>query len=197
MSKKIGKDVCREAIRLRVELQISTPEIARRLRVSNVVIYKFLKNHPWAPRGKWKGSWTAEEEATLRKMYPISDEAEIVAAIPNHKWINIGRKANSLDLKRPQPGSRKNKRPIHPLIKQLRQIREQRRMPRPRLSKKSGHHINEILRWELGQTGPKFHAVSDWAEALGFEIVLQPRLRVISDSEITPLTPEQMMVRKA
>lgn len=197
MSKKIGRDVGREAVRLRVELQLSTPEIARRLHVSNFVIYNFLKKHPWAPRGKWKGSWTAEEIAVLTRMYPSSDETEIVAAIPKHKWVNICKKANSLDLKRPMPGTRKNKRSIHPVIKKLRQLREQRRMTRPRLSEKCGYHINEILHWELGQTNPKLQFVSDWAAALGFEIVLQPILKTVSNSEITPLTPEQMMVRRA
>lgn len=47
-------------------------------------------------------------------------------------------------------------------------------MIRPRLARLLGFHINQILGWELGKVHPKFSAVFDWAQALGYELVLRP-----------------------
>jgi hypothetical protein len=37
----------------------------------------------------------------------------------------------------------------------------------------TGYHINDILKWETGKSTPALRRLIDWAQALGFRLVLE------------------------
>lgn len=117
--------------------------------------------------------WTEHEDAILRNAFPTEDQEAILAALPDRKWANIGKRASDLKIHRPTEAVRKNNRAIHPIIKKLREERERQKIGRPELSKKLGYHVNQILGWEMGKTSAPFAAVYDWALALGLELSLR------------------------
>src|SRR5436190_1676846 len=96
MPAAITKAKRRECIQLRIDENLSTPTIARRVGICNHSVYKILRNYPWrkerkaATRGKL---WTADDNAILRKMWPISEQDEIMTALPGRSWSAIGRNA--------------------------------------------------------------------------------------------------------
>ena len=195
MPKKVTKAKRDECIRLRVHERLSTPVIARRVGISNFSVYRILKKHPWTGDkivGGKRGTWLPEEIATLKKLWPIADREEIEAALPRRKWGSIGHKASELNIKRRLPGARKNKRPIPGIIVQLRQIREQRGMTRAQLSKMTGYHVMQFHQWEMGKATPLLRKLTDWCNALGFEMVLAPQLTE-SISNLSPLSKDKLM----
>lgn len=197
MTRKVPKEKKAECIRLRVQQQLSTPQIARQVGLSNCSVYAILKKHPWSGvrvMGGARATWSGSECDALRRLWATADPEEIMTAIPNRKWSNIGRKACALKLRRRLPGARKNRRPIPALIVQLRNIREQREMTRPEVAKLAGYHHMQLHGWEMGKRCPIFWKLMDWADALGFEIVLKPKLREVSQaSEISAPSKDKLM----
>lgn len=180
MAVALTKEQKRACIQLRIDQNLSTPQIAKQVGICNCSVYKILRNYPWkkqrrafAPRGKW---WTAEEQQTLRQLWPMATRDEIIAALPGRAWTALSKQANFLKLKRRY----QHGRPVHPIMLQLRDLREQARITRPQLSKKIGWHLNQILNWETGKTRPNLQHVEDLANGLGCTLVLRPK----AESEI-------------
>lgn len=117
--------------------------------------------------------WSELEERRLSKMWPVADEAEIVAAFPGRRWASIGRKACALAMRRRLPGARKNARFIQPLFVALRLERERQAITRSKLAAIVGYHTNQLHAWEMGKATPRFDAVIAWAAALRLEIVMR------------------------
>lgn len=141
--------------------------------------------------------WTAAEEGVLRRIYATAEQNKILSALPGRVWPSIMKKAADLRIRRPQPATRLNRRAVHPVIRQLRAEREERRMTRPELSRLVGYHLNNILAWELGKTRPLFAYVCDWAKAFGLELVLRPTAeRLLSDGAARP-SRERLMAGRA
>jgi transcriptional regulator with XRE-family HTH domain len=63
----------------------------------------------------------------------------------------------------------------HNLIADLRKIRQDSRISQDAIGAALGSPRNVITEWELGQHSPKISTLSAWADALGYEIVLQPK----------------------
>jgi DNA-binding XRE family transcriptional regulator len=171
-----------ECIRLRVREQLSTPTIAKRVGICNTSVYKILRNHPWKPTEKKRATrgfdWWPNDNAALRHLWPFASRLEIMERFPDRKWETIGRQACQLKLRRMTEARRKA---VHvlPMVEQLRAARESRRMTREELSKDCGYHVNDILRWELGRATPKLRHFIDWANALGFSVVLKLTLSAV------------------
>lgn len=120
-----------------------------------------------------RAPWRGQELAQLFRLYPAASDAELREAFPNRTLVSVQRKGSSLGIRRKRPETRWNKRFVHPIFKQLRTIREAEDLTRSKLSKKCGYHYNQILAWEMGKANPDFRSVREWAEALGYEIVLK------------------------
>lgn len=124
--------------------------------------------------------WSDAEKLILWRLYPSADASEVEAALPGRGSLaTIAKTANALGIKRQTFGTRTNKRYVHPIIKELRAERERLKMTRHMVSEKSGYHRNQLLGWELGKTNPDFRSLREWAEGLGFDLVL--RKRIVSD----------------
>lgn len=138
-------------------------------------------------------AWSADEDNAIRRLWPTADQPEIEHALPRRAWGSIQRRAVVLRVLRGRPETRGRNLKVHPLIKQLRVTRYVARMSRPVLSKKIGHHVNQILNWENGKAQPGFHAVADWADALGFELVLRRKAEVLLRERPAVARIERMM----
>jgi transcriptional regulator with XRE-family HTH domain len=199
----ISDEIRDEAIRLRIERQLSTPTIARQLGVSNATIYKALRGHPWRPSRKNRRigrglAWTDEDVAYLRGAYSASPRAVIRSHLANRQWHTICKMASMLGLHRDPRATYLNHRHVPAICEQLRRERERQKMTRPQLSEKIGYHHNQILAWELGKAQPRLSYLADWAAGLGFDLALRPKLDVVSDqSSIAPPSRQQLMAGRA
>lgn len=76
---------------------------------------------------------------------------------------------------------RNSTNPIHPILDTLRRERVRRRLSLSSLAAILGYHPVSIDTWECGKRIPKFQAVLDWAQSLGYEIKLERRITATSD----------------
>lgn len=63
----------------------------------------------------------------------------------------------------------------HPIITQLRMERRTREISQDSMAAMTGYHRVQIVQYENGYNSPKLETVSNWAEALGYELVLKKR----------------------
>lgn len=61
------------------------------------------------------------------------------------------------------------------IMQQLRQLRICQGMSQEALSQKAGYWRGTVGRWENGQNNANDKALTDLAQALGYEIVLRPK----------------------
>lgn len=180
MPKRITPDQQRDVVALRLTRQLSTPAIAKRVGISNYSVYKILRGYPWRPterRGATHGfDWTPAQDVLLKRLWPTAERAEIEALLAPHSWQAISKRAPTIGAeRRMMPGGRRRITKTMPFFKELFTARRKLKMSRPQLSALCGHHINQLVNWELGKCVPNFAATCDWANALGFDVVLKPR----------------------
>lgn len=72
-------------------------------------------------------------------------------------------------------GARSSQNPGNPLVKQLLNARLEQGFTVPALAKKTGYSTSALSDWEGERRFPTFHALNDWAQALGFELQLTVR----------------------
>lgn len=73
--------------------------------------------------------------------------------------------------------------------------RERQRITRRVLSKKIGYLEGQILAWELGKVRPDFMSVFNWAEALGFDLTLKPKVTAeLIDAVVVPWPDKKRMM---
>jgi two-component system cell cycle response regulator CtrA len=126
--------------------------------------------------------WNKAEIEALRRLYPVASDAELVKALPRHTLIAIQRQASSMRVLRPRAEAREHGRVVLSIIEQLYKARLAQHMRRPELADKLGYAVGQILAWELGKTNPEFRVVIDWAQALGFEIILRDPKEATADN---------------
>lgn len=80
------------------------------------------------------------------------------------QWWNPTGKAHKSRLPRP-PG----------LIEQLSAAREAQGISQAELAHRLGYYPVSISTWETGRAKPIYNSLVDWANALGFDVVLEPR----------------------
>jgi DNA-binding XRE family transcriptional regulator len=141
--------------------------------------------------------WTEAEEATLRGLYPRSDRAEILAAIPKHNWIAIRTRASILGVYRVVVKDRPGE--IDPLVRKLTALRKELRKSVRWLAAQIDVKRDTIMAWELGDNEPRLFLLRRWCAALGLPTIdaLPARRDVTPFASITPPTPAQLMGRKA
>lgn len=116
-------------------------------------------------------SWTGVELDLLRKLWPTTPWNKLEAMFPRHPRGSITRMASAIKVKR----RRTRRGPRFKIFRELRTAREAQNLTRPQLSEMVGYHWTLIGRWENGEAVPSLRRLLDWAEALGFELVLKPR----------------------
>jgi transcriptional regulator with XRE-family HTH domain len=62
----------------------------------------------------------------------------------------------------------------HTIMIDLREIREANKLSQQEIGDAAGYDRFSILRYECGRRDPGLTTVSNWAQALGYEIVLRP-----------------------
>jgi transcriptional regulator with XRE-family HTH domain len=63
----------------------------------------------------------------------------------------------------------------HTIIEQLRRERRAREITQEVVAHLSGYDRVQINQYELGKTSPRLDTISNWADVLGFQLVLQPK----------------------
>lgn len=63
----------------------------------------------------------------------------------------------------------------YPLIDQLKAHRKEKKLSQIALEDISGYSATQISYWETGYRYPKIHQFVDWANALGYEVVLRKK----------------------
>lgn len=167
-----------EALRLRLDEDLSTPDIAQRLGIKPSAAYHILKGRPrrFRPYVCATGlPWTPELTGHLRRLYPTSTHAEILAAFPGRSWDTIERKANTLGIHRDPDARIQVHHPVHPLVARLRAARHAQDLTTSQLARAARLDRQMITGTELGHRSASLPQLAAWAAALGFELTLTPR----------------------
>jgi transcriptional regulator with XRE-family HTH domain len=64
----------------------------------------------------------------------------------------------------------------HPIVKELRRIRLDNKMSQCALAGDLDIGQNVLSFREMGRVSPQLNTLSEWAEALGYELTLKPKL---------------------
>jgi transcriptional regulator with XRE-family HTH domain len=64
----------------------------------------------------------------------------------------------------------------HPIVKELRRIRIESNLSQVELACDMGVGQNVLSFREMGRVSPQLRTLSEWADALGYEITLKPKL---------------------
>ena len=72
-------------------------------------------------------------------------------------------------------GPIKPRKKVHPVIDELRAIRNSRKMSLAKLADKVGYDIGVFCSVERGRSRCRFEVLAAWAQALGYDIVLKPK----------------------
>jgi DNA-binding transcriptional regulator YiaG len=175
MPKPISSAKRRECVRLRVEQNLSTPQIARTVGVSNFSAYRILRKHPWRPvKGYGRRAWSERDDRDLRQLYPMATWEELQRRFPQRTLAAIAKEASELGLRRDSKMLRQRRHYLSPIVEALRAERLRRRMTGDQLADKMGYAVALIRRWETGINQPKLRQIEDWGDALGMMISVQP-----------------------
>lgn len=122
--------------------------------------------------------WTPAMDAKLEAMYPRFPQDQIEREFNLH-WLQIQRRANKLKIKRKTPWVRKIKGPSGPAAQFITELRGARLMAKIRacdLERRMGYSADVVTRWESGRSSIGIAPLIDWANALGFELKLVPKV---------------------
>jgi transcriptional regulator with XRE-family HTH domain len=61
------------------------------------------------------------------------------------------------------------------ILDELRELRVAAKRSQEDISYATGYHRSQIIRYEARTHTPRLDAVCNWAEALGYELVLRPK----------------------
>lgn len=140
--------------------------------------------------------WTEAEQNTMRRLYPLAEKSEVLAALPGRAWGSIVKFACELSISRPTAAVRARGF-VAPIVAELYTERVRRRMKRAELCRKIGHAVGDVLHWELGRRVPRLLVVYDWAAVFGLEPVLRPTAeRLLSEGAARP-SREKLMAGRA
>ncbi len=64
----------------------------------------------------------------------------------------------------------------HPIVKELRRIRLDNKMSQCALASDLDIGQNVLSFREMGRVSPQLNTLSEWADALGYELTLKPKL---------------------
>ena len=72
-------------------------------------------------------------------------------------------------------GPIKPRKKVHPVIDELRAIRNSQKMSLAKLADKVGYDIGVFCSVERGRSRCRLEVLAAWAQALGYDIVLKPK----------------------
>lgn len=64
---------------------------------------------------------------------------------------------------------------VHPLIREMTEIRRAWKLTRQDIAARAGYAYTTICHVEAGQRYPGLRLLQDWADVLGYEVVLRPK----------------------
>jgi transcriptional regulator with XRE-family HTH domain len=65
-------------------------------------------------------------------------------------------------------------RESHPIVQELRAVRRAWKKPLEEIAELSGYHRGQLSGYENGAHVPNLRTLGNWAQALGYELVLRP-----------------------
>ena len=65
----------------------------------------------------------------------------------------------------------------HYIVEDLREIRLANKVSQEELADRAGYNRTQVIRYEAGAFSPKLETVSNWADVLGYELILRPKAR--------------------
>jgi len=188
VTRKITKAIRDEMVRLRCAERLTVPQVAKRVGLCHHTAYKYLKKFKDAPTdvtpriGK-RATWSPDEIEILKRLWSSATVDELKAALPRRVYTTMGKKASDLGLTRLHPSRAHKKHRVHPLIAQLEQARMAQNRTIKEVAEKSGHHPVEMHEWEMGKKSMRFLTFLDVANALGFDVVLRPRIAEVMQQD--------------
>lgn len=117
-----------------------------------------------------RAKWTITELEWLQRQYHLVTDCDLLKNCAPHPIGSIHQKAGELGLSR----RRCKRQSPHHVIRQLRRIREIKKMDRIVLSEALGYHLTMLGRWERGDSTPSLQRLQDWACALNYRIGIVP-----------------------
>lgn len=115
-----------------------------------------------------KTYWNGYEKKILREIYLRAPWSAICEQIPRHPRGSIAKMANVMGLKRDA-----YRQSPYPIIRELRTIRQDRKLEQSKLARKLGSHQVQIAKWERGEHVPRLRTFFDWVEALGLRLKIE------------------------
>jgi hypothetical protein len=186
--KPVDPALAAEALRLRIEDDLSAETIAARLSLKVGVTYKLLRGHPRRVRPSSTAHlnlWTEAEFATLRRLWPAASRAEIVAALPGRTWETLQLHASILGVRRHPSVNYAPLPDLDPLLRELRAARLDRGLspaaltdavpPGPKGARSRAFNAAMVTGAETGHRGVSLPQLRRWAAALGYDLALVPR----------------------
>lgn len=119
--------------------------------------------------------WTPHKDAKVEALWPHAPHDTITAEVPGRTRVAISIRARRLGVKRLRRTPTPITYPVHPLVAQLRLLRHEQGISRACFSERLGWGAWALNHWEVGRHTPKLPALVDWAQALGYDVVLVPR----------------------
>jgi hypothetical protein len=163
-----------ECIRLRVEEDLSVPELMQRTGAKKGFAYNSVKGIKKKKRVHHNAAWWSDEEiAFLRKFYR---KGKILTNLPKRSWVNIVQKADKLGLRRDYHQIYDRHRPAkepHYLVMLLKEYRLERKIPLIVLERKTKILQRLYREWEAGRLIPNIAELEKWATALGFKLFMK------------------------
>lgn len=125
--------------------------------------------------------WSVDDDDRLFRLYPRCGWEELLRRFPRRSRVAIERRAATLGYIRERT---ENISDI-PLLQELRRARRMRRLSTDVLAQRFSSYGSAISAYETGGKDPTIRTLISWANALGFDLVLQHR--GIQATQATPL----------
>lgn len=115
--------------------------------------------------------WDADEDERLWKLYPRCGWEELTRRFPRRTNSAIEKRAAELGIIRERTENVSDL----VLVQELRRVRRMRRLTTDTVAQRFASYGSAISNWEIGGRQPTVRTLIAWANALGFDIVLQPK----------------------
>ena len=120
---------------------------------------------------KYIHKWTTEDTDRLTVLYPTADKSALLLEFPGLSWGAIKSKAQYYSIRR----KRSKDYPVHPLIRELITIRQQKGLSRETIAKSLNYTRQSLYFYETGRRFPKLDQLTAWAKVLNHEFILIER----------------------
>lgn len=120
--------------------------------------------------------WTASEKMKLVDLWYDRPHTEVLKALPGRTLAAVRQKARALNLRRPFKWVGTHKEPKGSLMRQLREVRQERNFTARRVAQMIGRHESYISKAETGSISPNMFMMERWCAALGVKMTVVNRM---------------------